>query len=52
MTTLIADIMECDVEGLATNFTGCTVRGFAKKCALEGYTLDETEWVMEGLITN
>ena len=26
-TMLTADVIECDVEGLATNKTGCTVRG-------------------------
>ena len=37
--------MECDVEALATNITGCTVRGLtlAEECALEGNTTDETE---------
>ena len=42
---MIADVIECDEEGLATNITGCTVRGLspAKEYALEGHTTDETE---------
>ena len=37
------------MEGLAKNLTGCSVRGLAKECVLEGYTADETEQAMEGL---
>ena len=44
--------MECDVEGLATNITGCTVRGLtlAEECALEGNTTDETEQALKRLM--
>ena len=48
----IASVMECDVEGLATNITGCTVRGLtlAEECALEGNTTDETELALKRLM--
>ena len=44
--------MECDVEGLATNITGCTVRGLTltEECALEGNTTDETEQALKRLM--
>ena len=44
--------MECDMEGLATNITGCTVRGLtlAEECALEGNTTDETEQALKRLM--
>ena len=44
--------MECDVEALATNLTGCTVRGLtlAEECALEGNTTDETEQALKRLM--
>ena len=49
---LIANVMECDMEGLATNITGCTVRGLtlAEECALEGNTTQETEQALKRLI--
>ena len=42
---LINDVIECDVEGLATIITGYTMRGqtLGKECALEGNTTHETE---------
>ena len=44
--------MECDVEGIATNVTGCTVRGLilAEECALKGNTTDETEQALKSLM--
>ena len=40
------------MEGLATNITGCTVRGLrlAEECALEGNTTDETEQALKRLM--
>ena len=40
------------MEGLATNITGCTVRGItlAEECALEGNTTDETEQALKRLM--
>ena len=40
------------MEGLATNITGCTVRGLtlAEECALEGNTTHETEQVLKRLM--
>ena len=40
------------MERLATNTTGCTVRGltFAEQCALEGNTADETEQALKRLM--
>ena len=37
------------MEGLATNITGCTVRGLtlAEECALEGNTTHETEQALK-----
>ena len=44
--------MECDMEGLATNIIGCTVRGLtlAEECALEGNTTHETEQALKRLM--
>ena len=44
--------MKCDVEGLATNIIGCTVRALtlAEECALEGNTTDETEQALKRLM--
>ena len=44
--------MECDVEGLATNIIGCTVRRLtlAEECALEGNTTDETEQALKRIV--
>ena len=41
------------MEGLATNITGCTVRGqtLAEECALEGNTTHETEQALKRLMT-
>ena len=40
------------MEGLATNITGCTVRGLtlAEECALAGNTTDETEQALKRLM--
>ena len=44
--------MEYDVEGLAINIIGCTVRGLtlAEGCTLEGNTTDEAEQALKRLM--
>ena len=39
----MVNVIECDVEGLATNIMGCIVRELtlAEECALEGNAIDK-----------